>query len=98
MRSLVPALLLVTLGCSGREPPALSRFDASGFFVDAANASADGFSPQDVARDVAMIPTGAQVPEFMLPDLNPMSRTHQMTISPTSLRPRLGVFYFSNAI
>ena len=78
----------------------VSRFDAAAFFPDT-GVSADvvlADLPTDAAADVAMIPQGAVVPEFSLPDLNPASRTYNMTVAPLSLRPKLVAYYFSNAI
>lgn len=92
-------LLLALLGCSGREPPVVSRFDASGYFPDNGIPPYDAvLDPNDVPQDVAMIPEGAMVPDWSLPDQNPASRTHNMEISPRSLRPRITAYYFSNAI
>lgn len=93
-------LALLILGCSGREPPGVGRFDAAGFFPDT-GASGDvalADIPTDAPADIAMIPQGGVVPEFSLPDLNPTSRTYSMTVTPLSLRPKLVAYYFSNAI
>lgn len=100
-----PALLLaplLALACSGREPPGIRTFDAGwSNLVDAVMLPSDSGSvgTGDVARaDVVLVPNGAVVPEFSLPDLNPASRTYQMNVSPQGLRPRLAVYYFGNAI
>jgi hypothetical protein len=90
----------LVLGCSGREPPVVGRFDAAAFFPDT-GASADvvlADIPTDTPADIAMIPQGGVVPEFSLPDLNPTSRTYNMTVTPLGLRPKLVAYYFSNAI
>ena len=100
VRARTLALALTVLGCSGREPPGLGRFDAAGFFPDT-GVSADvvlADIPTDTPADVAMIPQGGVVPEFALPDLNPTSRTYNMTVAPLALRPKLVAYYFSNAI
>jgi hypothetical protein len=102
VRTRIVSLALLTLGCSGREPPGLGRFDAAGFFPDTGvSASVDvvlADIPTDTPADIAMIPQGAVVPEFSLPDLNPTSRTYNMTVAPLTLRPKLVAYYFSNAI
>ncbi len=100
VRARTLAFALTVLGCSGREPPGLGRFDAAGFFPDT-GASADvvlADIPTDTPADIAMIPQGGVVPEFSLPDLNPASRTYNMTVTPLALRPKLVAYYFSNAI
>lgn len=100
VRARTLVLALTVLGCSGREPPGLGRFDAAGFFPDT-GVSADvvlADIPTDTPADIAMIPQGGVVPEFSLPDLNPTSRTYNMTLTPLSLRPKLVAYYFSNAI
>jgi len=102
VRARTLALALTVLGCSGREPPGLGRFDAAGYFPDTGvSATADvalADIPTDTPADIAMIPQGGVVPEFSLPDLNPTSRTHNMTVTPLGLRPKLVAYYFSNAI
>lgn len=95
-------LALTILGCSGREPPGLGRFDAAGYFPDTGvSATADVVLADiatDAPTDIAMIPQGGVVPEFSLPDLNPASRTFNTTVTPLALRPKLVAYYFSNAI
>lgn len=99
MRPLVLSLILASLGCSGRDPPIVGRFDAAAWLPEG-GASAGDVSPlfADAPRDVTMIPEGSEVPEWSLPDLNPASRTSGMTISPATLRPKIVAYYFSNAI
>ncbi len=100
VRARTLVLALTVLGCSGREPPGLGRFDAAGYFPDT-GVSADvvlADIPTDTPADIAMIPQGGVVPEFSLPDLNPTSRTYNMSVTPLALRPKLVAYYFSNAI
>ncbi|MEZ4392260.1 MAG: hypothetical protein R3A48_14300 [Polyangiales bacterium] len=100
MRTFVSVILgVVLLGCSGREPPVVSRFDAAGYFPDNGIPPYDAvLDPNDVPQDVAMIPEGVVVPDWSLPDQNPASRTHNQEISPSGLRPKVTAYYFSNAI
>ncbi|MFO0624616.1 MAG: hypothetical protein U0325_03295 [Polyangiales bacterium] len=100
MRTSVLVFALLILGCSGREPPGVGRFDAAGLLPDTGLVADVVLAdiPTDAPGDVAMIPQGGVVPEFSLPDLNPSSRTHNMTLTPLGLRPRLVAYYFSNAI
>lgn len=102
MRALPVLAMVSALACSGREPPGIRSFDASGYPVPDAGVSAvlvaDASDVTDAPGDVFMVPNGAVVPDFSLPDLNPASRTHQMTITPSALRPKITAYYFANAI
>ncbi len=40
---------------------------------------------------------GTVAPDFMLPDQNPASRTHRMTVAPSAQRGVLSVWYFASA-
>lgn len=91
------AAALLTLACSGREPPGIRAFDAAGLNPPAPDVAPAQDAP--VVADVrVVVPTGAVVPDFTLPDLNPASRSYQMPVTPSALRPRVTVYYFANAI
>lgn len=101
MRNLVLTAMVSALACSGREPPGIRNIDISAYPTpDAGNAEADAavLAVADVPSDAFVVPNGAVVPDFSLPDINPASRTHQMTITPSALRPRITAYYFANAI
>lgn len=89
----------LALACSGREPPGIRAFDAAAAFVPDVGAIEVALADAPADRpDVVMIPNGGTVPDFALPDLNPASRTYQMTVSPSALRPKITAYYFANAI
>lgn len=101
MRNLVLTAMVFALACSGREPPGIRNIDISAFPTpDAGYAEADVVVADvtDVSSDAFVVPNGAVVPDFSLPDINPASRTHQMTITLSALRPRVTAYYFANAI
>jgi hypothetical protein len=51
-----------------------------------------------VAPDaMARVAVGAVAPDFMLPDQNPNSRTHRMTVAPSTQRGIYSVWYFASA-
>lgn len=102
MRALPCLLALSALACSGREPPGIRTFDAAGIPIPDTGVSQPLTGYADVSdappSDAYMVAQGAVVPDFSLPDLNPASRTHGMTITPSALRPRVTAYYFANAI
>lgn len=73
--------------------PSADAGDAMTVAPDVLLADASADAPGDAPTDV----TGTTPPDFMLPDLNPASRTHRMTIVPSAQRGVLSVWYFASA-
>lgn len=64
---------------------------------DVAVADAPLPGPQDASSDGGDGRTGTVPPDFMLPDLNPASASHRMTIIPSAQRGAISVWYFASA-
>jgi len=64
---------------------------------DVAVADAALPGPQDAASDGGDGRVGTVPPDFMLPDLNPASASHRMTIIPSAQRGAISVWYFASA-
>ncbi len=77
----------------GDVPTDVPRDAASEAAVDVASADV----PADTSADAGDPRLGRVVPDFMLPDLNPNSRTHRMTVAPSAQRGAISVWYFASA-
>lgn len=51
----------------------------------------------DAASNAHADVLGTVAPDFMLPDLNPSSRTHRMTVAPSAQRGAISAWYFASA-
>jgi hypothetical protein len=51
----------------------------------------------DAATDAHADVLGTVAPDFMLPDLNPGSRTHRMIVAPSAQRGAISAWYFASA-
>lgn len=81
----VPATDVPATDVPARDVSARDVLPSDAVFADA--------SGNDVPADA-----GERIPpDFMLPDLNPGSRTHQMVVRPSAQRGAISVWYFASA-